>query len=121
MKNPIQKKKFVISTIFKGVVYEIEVFTASDNAVLHAITLRAEEPCEKYCDADLESLGLPYSYINGNLYGLSWSCYLYSDKQTTCSYFARNLTELKFIKKQIKKVVTQFINRDFEDIKKKRR
>lgn len=99
--------------IFEGVVHEIYAYEEPINNKDHSITLRAEIPCDDYHKEYMDSEGYDYVMLDGKCYPLSWDCCLYSDKITTCSFYAKDKEELKIIKTKLKEKAIDFATKDF--------
>ena len=99
--------------IMEGIVHNITDFGKIIDKVDHSITLRSEFPCDEEHRVYMDSFGYNYVEIDRKIYPLSFGCYLYSEDNSTCSFFARNKQELEEIKEKVKKRAIKFATQGF--------
>ncbi len=100
--------------VFEGVVHEIYTYREPIEHKDHSIVLRAEIPCNENHKEYMDSEGYDYIMIDGKCYPLSWGCCLYSDKISTCSFYAKDKKELEEIKTKLKEKAIDFATKDFQ-------
>lgn len=99
--------------VFEGIVHEICVLKEPIEHKDHAIILRSEIPCSEDHKEYMDSEGYDYVIIDGKCYPLSWDCYLYSEKITQCSYYAKDKKELASLKAKLKEKAIEYATADF--------
>lgn len=100
--------------VFEGIVYEIYVYEEPIENKDHSIILRSRVPCNEDHKEYMDSEGFDYIMLDGKCYPLSWDCYLYSDKISQCSFYAKDKKELAFIKAKLKEKAIKFATRSFD-------